>query len=115
MAEGGLRSARGSSGVIGSQWLRGFASALDGRELGADAISAGLRAGAEAARAAVAEPREGSMISVARDAARATGGDAAAIFESAIAAAEESVERTPMLTRCWPTRASSTPAGAGWS
>ena len=97
MAEGGLRAARGSSGVIGSQWLRGFAAELDGNELGPEPISAALRAGAEAARAAVAEPREGSMISVARDAAQASGGDAESILESAIAAAEESVERTPML------------------
>ena len=96
-SEGGLRAARGSSGVIGSQWLRGFASVLDSHDHDAAALPDALRAGAEAARSAVAEPREGSMISVARDAAQAAGDDAEAILESAISAAEASVERTPML------------------
>ena len=97
LAEAALRAARGSSGVIGSQWLRGFAGALASRPLDGDGLSAALADGAEAAQSAVAQPREGTMISVARDAASADGGSAGDVLEAAIAAAEASVRRTPSL------------------
>ena len=96
LSEAALRAARGSSGVIGSQWLRGFAGALAARPLDAAAICAALDAAAEAAKSAVARPRDGTMISVARDAADGAAGDAPeVVLETAIAAAEDAVEQTP--------------------
>lgn len=72
MARGALLAARGNSGVILAQLLRGLADALasasvvGGREL-ADALATA----AKASYAAVAEPVEGTILSVATAAARA--------------------------------------------
>ena len=92
-----LLSARGSSGVIGSQWLRGFLDAIAEHGATAPGLRAALSAGADAARAAVAQPRDGTMISVAADAAAGCGeGDSAeAVLAAAAAAAAAGVERTP--------------------
>lgn len=75
-ARGSLRAARGNSGVIVSQYLEGFAAALadgragDGAEPvpdGAPLLAAALvRAAAESAQA-VAEPQEGTVLTVARE------------------------------------------------
>jgi dihydroxyacetone kinase-like predicted kinase len=66
-ASGALTAARGSSGVIVSQWLAGFASALhDDYEPSPAAIAAALQAAAAAARGAVALPQEGTVLTVAR-------------------------------------------------
>jgi hypothetical protein len=66
-ASGALTAARGSSGVIVSQWLAGFASALpDDDTSDASTIAAALEAGAAAAREAVALPQEGTVLTVAR-------------------------------------------------
>src|SRR5690606_36142408 len=75
MARGALLGARGNSGVIVAQLLRGLAdtlasaSAVGGREL-ADALTSA----AKASYAAVAEPVEGTILSVATAAARAAVG-----------------------------------------
>jgi DAK2 domain fusion protein YloV len=71
-ARGALMGARGNSGVIGAQLLRGWAEALT--ESGVlDAASAveGFRRADEQAWAAVNEPLEGTILSVSRAAARA--------------------------------------------
>lgn len=66
-ASGALTAARGSSGVIVSQWLAGFAAALPADEpAGPSAIAAGLEAAAGAALGAVARPQEGTVLTVAR-------------------------------------------------
>lgn len=95
-ASAALLGGRGSSGVIGAQWLRGFASGLSDHE--STSLSDAFRAAAEAARRAVAEPRDGTMISAAADVAAALADSAANPIEQlqiAVQAAYESVERTP--------------------
>ncbi len=95
-ASAALLGGRGSSGVIGAQWLRGFASGLDSD--GGASLAAAFAAAAAAARNAVAEPRDGTMISVASDTASAVEsaqGNPAQQMQIAVDAAYESVEYTP--------------------
>ena len=95
-ASAALLGGRGSSGVIGAQWLRGFAAGLS--EDGDASLSAAFAGAAEAARNAVAEPRDGTMISVAADTALAVetlAGSPLTQMQRAVEAAYESVEYTP--------------------
>lgn len=95
-ASAALLGGRGSSGVIGAQWLRGFAAGLGAADDGS--LADALQSAADAARSAVAEPRDGTMISVAADvaAAVASSTDApVAQMQRAVEAAYQSVERTP--------------------
>ncbi|GAA4207536.1 DAK2 domain-containing protein [Microbispora amethystogenes] len=71
LARGALLGARGNSGVIVSQALKGLADTLGpARGDGAD-LRAGLARAAETARAAVARPVEGTLLTVLSAAARA--------------------------------------------
>ncbi|SCL30006.1 hypothetical protein GA0070616_3994 [Micromonospora nigra] len=100
MARGALLGARGNSGVILSQILRGFADAaaavpaVRGREL-----AAALRAATTAAYTAVAQPVEGTLLTVAAAAARAAEAadtdDLRAVARAAARAAAEALARTP--------------------
>lgn len=64
---GALKGARGNSGVILSQILRGFARALSGKEeMAPENFAAALTTGTEAAYKAVMKPKEGTMLTVAR-------------------------------------------------
>ncbi len=105
MAHGSLMGARGNSGVILSQIVRGFqlaaaeADVLEGRLL-TDA----LREGAARAYQSVTNPVEGTMLTVARQTAEACeakfgAGDAAPadVLAAAHEAAESSLARTPLL------------------
>lgn len=100
IARGGLYGARGNSGVILSQALRGFAAALAAREsLDGPAFAAALTAAADSAYSAVAEPREGTMLTVLRAAAQGAGSTPtpaalADVLSSAVGAAEEAEART---------------------
>ena len=100
MARGALLGARGNSGVILSQLLTGMADALAGeREAGGAALARALRAAETAAYAAVAEPVEGTMLSVARAAADAAAGagsdDLVTVVRATAAGAAEELARTP--------------------
>jgi DAK2 domain fusion protein YloV len=105
MAHGSLMGARGNSGVILSQILRGFADtfrALPGIE-GADLAQA-LRTAADAAYQAVMRPVEGTILTVVREAAEAaesardTGASALdTMLERSVEAAHAAVARTPEL------------------
>ncbi|MGN9808428.1 DAK2 domain-containing protein [Micromonospora sp. BQ11] len=100
MARGALLGARGNSGVILSQILRGFADAavavpaLRGRE-----FAVALRDATTAAYAAVARPVEGTMLSVVAAAAvaaeRSGSEDLAAVARAAARAASAALARTP--------------------
>lgn len=100
MARGALLGARGNSGVIVSQILRGTADALahtpvaKGREL-----AAALTCAAKAAYAAVAEPVEGTVLTVASAAASAASAadtdDLADVVTAAAKAAAVALARTP--------------------
>lgn len=70
LSRGALMGARGNSGVLLSQLLRGLAEQWAACGDGA-ALARGLRRGAELAYAAVSEPVEGTMLTVASDAADA--------------------------------------------
>nr|WP_201779717.1 DAK2 domain-containing protein [Oxobacter pfennigii] len=69
-ATGSLMGARGNSGVILSQILRGFAKGTKGKkELNAKNLAAALKEGASTAYKAVMKPTEGTILTVARESA----------------------------------------------
>ncbi len=71
LARGALMGARGNSGVILSQVLRGLAEALVGAALDGAALREGLRRADELAMAAVADPVSGTVLTVLHAAAQA--------------------------------------------
>jgi DAK2 domain fusion protein YloV len=103
LARGALLGARGNSGVILSQVLRGLADSatMDAGELGAVSWAAALTRGAEAAYAAVGEPVEGTMLTVLREAAAAAtagasdGGQLTDVVRAAAVEAAAALARTP--------------------
>ncbi len=110
VARGALYGARGNSGVILSQALRGFAEGVVGYEtLDARAVAEAFTRAAASAYAAVAEPVEGTMLTVLRAAADAarqacaglpSGGAGAGcepVFAAALASAEAAEASTPDL------------------
>jgi len=99
-----LMSARGNSGVIVSQIVAGVTAVVveeERTELDGPALARAVTRGAEMARASVAHPQEGTILSVADALAEAAreaadeGGDAVAVAAAAVAAAEEALARTP--------------------
>ena len=67
LAKGALKGARGNSGVITSQLLRGFAKALNGVEkITPVQFAEALMKGSEMAYKAVMKPKEGTILTVAR-------------------------------------------------
>ncbi|MBC2285119.1 DAK2 domain-containing protein [Listeria booriae] len=72
LAKGLLMGARGNSGVILSQLFRGFSKAIEGKtELNTKEFAAAFTAGVETAYKAVMKPVEGTILTVAREAAKA--------------------------------------------
>ena len=70
ISSGSLRGARGNSGVILSQLLRGFTKGIrDLEELDAVALARAVDKGVETAYKAVMKPKEGTILTVARGAA----------------------------------------------
>ncbi len=102
MAHGALMGARGNSGVILSQIMHGLATGLDGKVSfdGGDFARA-LEEASQAAYKGVSNPVEGTILTVIRDASSAAAaeesGDMISTLESAVAAARDSVSRTPSL------------------
>ena len=103
MAHGALLGARGNSGVILSQLLRGAVEALVGPGAPTDpaeALRGALDQAARSGYAAVAQPVEGTILTVARvaaESARASQGEAADVLRAAARGAHEALERTPDL------------------
>ncbi|WP_329498310.1 DAK2 domain-containing protein [Kitasatospora herbaricolor] len=98
MARGALLGARGNSGVILAQWLRGTAETLAVAGGGADQLRAALLKAAESAYQAVAEPVEGTLLTVAAAAAREAdkvGGSLAQVADTAYRSARQALLRTP--------------------
>ncbi len=101
---GALMGARGNSGVITSQILRGMSEGLAGKSRfnGLDLANA-LDSGAKAAYSAVAKPVEGTILTVIREAAAAAvtaaegANDIETVLTVTLDAAEKSVARTPSL------------------
>ncbi len=100
MARGALLGARGNSGVIVSQILRGMADSFTGLVAvrGAE-LARALRTASTAAYAAVARPVEGTVLSVvaaaADAAARLASDDLVAVARAAARAAADALARTP--------------------
>ncbi|MEO3744672.1 DAK2 domain-containing protein [Plantactinospora sp. B5E13] len=100
LARGALLGARGNSGVIVSQLLRGLADALcDVPVVRGRALAAALRTASAAAYAAVARPVEGTLLTVAAAAAtgaeRADTDDLPVVARAAATAADQALARTP--------------------
>ncbi|MFD5494880.1 DAK2 domain-containing protein [Streptomyces sp. GDS52] len=102
MAHGALIGARGNSGTILAQLLRGMAQVLAGDETEAHADGRGLRqalrTAADSARQAVAHPVEGTVLTVAAaaaDAADGTEGDCGAVARAAYEGAGAALAATP--------------------
>jgi DAK2 domain fusion protein YloV len=104
-AHGALMGARGNSGVILSQLLRGVASGLKNKKQfdGAE-FAAALHEGSATAYKGVIQPVEGTILTVGREAAEAAQAavdegihDFLPVMERVVAAANESVARTPLL------------------
>jgi uncharacterized protein len=96
-----LMSARGNSGVILSQIVRGAAEKLAAaREIDAAAIARALRAASDEAYGAVREPVEGTILTVVRELAEEAehrtgkGADPAALLAALVSHGEDAVART---------------------
>lgn len=67
MSQGSLRGARGNSGVIFSQLIRGFSKALlEAGKIDRESLAASFKRAAETAYKAVMKPKEGTILTVAR-------------------------------------------------
>jgi uncharacterized protein len=105
VAHGSLMGARGNSGVILSQVLRGLADTFSPLEsVGGADIAMGLRKAADAAYAAVLRPIEGTILTVVRESAEAAercheAGETAldGLLEQVRLAADAAVLHTPEL------------------
>src|SRR5437773_3367463 len=105
ISHGSLMGARGNSGVILSQILRGLADTFSPLSAVAAAdLVAGLRRATDAAYQAVLRPVEGTILTVVRAATEAVEAayeagekSLAALLDRAAAAARDAVERTPEL------------------
>src|SRR3990172_7279921 len=102
LAHGTLMGARGNSGVILSQILRGFAAALDGQsEADGPALATAFSAAAADAYEALSEPVEGTILTVIREVAEEVSREPAGTVEEtlarAVVAANDAVARTPEL------------------
>ena len=105
ISHGSLMGARGNSGVILSQILRGLADTFRGRDAaGPDEITAGLRTASDAAYQAVMRPVEGTILTVVRWSAEAAEGardkgttTLVDVLDEAAAAARQAVAQTPEM------------------
>jgi uncharacterized protein len=103
LARGAVLGARGNSGTILAQLLRGLADQLSGQPpADGPAFAAALRKAADTAYAAVAEPTEGTFLTVARAAAEAAVGhvdsgpaELAAVVRAAADGARTALDATP--------------------
>jgi hypothetical protein len=104
VAHGALMGARGNSGVILSQLWRGFARAVDSLEtLDASTLSHAMGSARDTAYKGVVRPVEGTILTVAKDAAAAAERgleqtqDLPTLLEMIVKAADLSVQHTPEL------------------
>ncbi|MBN5880575.1 fatty acid kinase catalytic subunit FakA [Staphylococcus aureus] len=103
-SKGLLMGARGNSGVILSQLFRGFCKNIESEsEINSKLLVESFQAGVETAYKAVMKPVEGTILTVAKDAAQAAiekannTEDCIELMEYIIVKANESLENTPNL------------------
>ncbi|MBN6033592.1 DAK2 domain-containing protein [Amycolatopsis sp. 195334CR] len=106
LARGAVAAAKGNSGVILSQVLRGLAEALADRPVDGPALAEALQHADEVATGAVARPVAGTMLSVLHAVAGAVAGSADELAEvarvaaeAAAAALEQTPQQLPVLAR----------------
>ena len=104
LSKGLLMGARGNSGVILSQLFRGFGKSIEkDAEIDAKGLANAFQAGVDTAYKAVMKPVEGTILTVAREAAAKgvevaeTEDDLIAVMEAFITEAKASLNRTPDL------------------
>ncbi len=108
VAHGALMGARGNSGVILAQILRGVTSvlrdsAVAGAAPDASAVAEALSAASDGAYSAVARPVEGTILTVIREAsesakeAAAAGGDLIEVFDATRERGYDALSRTPEM------------------
>ncbi|NLS39607.1 DAK2 domain-containing protein [Bacillus subtilis] len=104
LSKGLLMGARGNSGVILSQLFRGFSKSIESKkEINSLEFAAALQAGVDMAYKAVMKPVEGTILTVAKDAAKKAmtlaekETDITALMTAVTEEAEASLNRTPEL------------------
>ena len=104
ISSGSLRGARGNSGVILSQLLRGFTKKIrDYQELNAEILAEAMEKAVETAYKAVMKPKEGTILTVAKGAAEKAAElapeseDLNAFIEDVLAHAEYVLSQTPEM------------------
>jgi DAK2 domain fusion protein YloV len=105
MARGALMGARGNSGVILSQIMKGFARGFaDHESFGPGEIAEAFNQASVAAYEGISKPREGTMLTVIKDVASAAksclsrdGHDLPGLMQTVVEEARQSVARTPEL------------------
>lgn len=104
ISSGSLRGARGNSGVILSQLLRGFTKSVAKKEtLNCVSIAHAMEKGVETAYKAVMKPKEGTILTVAKEAAAKAVElaeecqDLQQFFEDILAHAQATLEKTPEM------------------
>ena len=102
LATGSLLGARGNSGVILSQIFRGFAKGLEGKEKATpQEFAAAMQSGVQAAYKAVMKPVEGTMLTIARESAKAAlasanrGAGFTQMLQETVEHAEKVLAKTP--------------------
>lgn len=103
-AQGSLMGARGNSGVILSQLFRGFSKAVGNREtLDGNWLAKGLNGAVKQAYQAVMKPVEGTILTVAREAAKAatdsarTNSDVVVVLQATLVQARRTLALTPTM------------------
>jgi len=105
ITSGSLRGARGNSGVILSQLLRGFCKGLrDYNEADVHILAAAVKRASDTAYKAVMKPKEGTILTVARAMAECTEAtvnegvtDLTELVRRVVVCGNEALERTPEL------------------
>jgi DAK2 domain fusion protein YloV len=104
LSRGLLMGARGNSGVILSQLFRGFAKAIEHKsEINSEEFAQAFEAGVQTAYKAVMKPVEGTILTVAKDAAKQAVSSASKhqdfiqVMEEIVTEANASLKRTPDL------------------
>ncbi|WP_313798714.1 DAK2 domain-containing protein [Cytobacillus sp.] len=104
LSKGLLMGARGNSGVILSQLFRGFSKAIEQKaEVNGKDFAAALQSGVETAYKAVMKPVEGTILTVAKDAAKKAvqvaknEDNLIVIMDEVVKEAKASLNRTPDL------------------
>lgn len=104
LAKGLLMGARGNSGVILSQLFRGFAKAMEGKEeVTSTDLAEAFQAGVDTAYNAVMKPVEGTILTVARQSAKAglkkaeQTDNVVEVMETVLDASKKSLKKTPDL------------------